>query len=126
MSDNLLCDRCEATVADPENPPMIANSTLCQECHDMICGNCLRIIPDSEHRYDIPPVGPGTTCAVCTARYVQWLCRRCGEEIHEETEQHRVDLKTEYDGTYCEDCVDEAFQRAKEAQEPPKKDKAPF
>lgn len=38
-----------------------------------------------------------------------------------------VDLKTKYDGIYCEDCVDEAFQQAKKVEKKTsKKDKAPF
>lgn len=105
------CDRCGHPIPDPDDPATIGELVLCDECHDKICGNCGSEIPDPEDQYDIPPVGPGTTCPTCTARYVEWMCNGCGAELDDD-EQVRISEGSQYDGTYCTECAPEARERA--------------
>lgn len=108
------CERCGRAVSDPEDPPQIGDMVLCEQCHDKICGNCGKEILDVEDQYDIPAVGPGTTCPICTARYVDWMCNGCGAEIPDESDQVRVEIDSKFDGIYCSDCAPEARKRAEE------------
>jgi DNA-directed RNA polymerase subunit RPC12/RpoP len=126
------CERCGRSISDPESPRKIGDTIFCDQCHDKVCGNCLNEIPDADDQYDIPPVGPGTTCPTCTARHVEWMCNQCGTEIPDETDQVRVEQSSKFDGVYCSDCATEARNRAKQDSDVQaedsntKNDEAPF
>lgn len=111
------CTRCGAAVSDGEQH-MIGEGVFCANCFDKVCGACGREIPEPDQQYDIGPIiGPGTTCSLCTARHVQWLCNGCGAEIRTEPEQVKIHEDTKYGGYYCRSCADEAKQKAVEAAE---------
>lgn len=116
MKQYTNCDRCNSKVT--ENTHTIGDEKLCKDCFDKTCGACGRHIPEPTQQYDIgPSIGPGTTCSVCTARYVQWLCNRCGSEIKEDSERVEIHHETKYDGTYCQSCGDKVEPKALEAAE---------